>query len=251
MFTKAQRLELGALSLKVFGSDSYWQKIWKKQRVPDGTYTTEQTRYMRLKNGQLITAETAMQRGLLSMTTVGAAGDGGPKPTPKTQSAVKMVYRQATFDEMKHALESGLETREFSAMPEVQIILTAAMKYLKGTLLNIPFLVVGENGEADFAELLALLPEEKRAALAERKVPNGNPNLFCIDGVQFLSDVVFAHMQPEKAAELLEAYANPSLDEIPAGTEVVHATPEQVNEATDRVLAEHADTMERLRAAGD
>lgn len=220
MFTKAQRIELGSLSKLLFGEENHWQRIWKKQRVPDGTYTVEQPRYMRLKNGQIVTAGTAIEKGLLNPQTPVKGEDGKPTgettPTPQTQQNVKVLFRQATFDEMKRALNTALETKLFSEMPPVQMILNAAVKYLKGDLLNMPYLVVGENGQKDFADLLALAPEDKREGLARAKVPQGNPNLFCLDGVQFLSDVVFAHTQPEKAAEMLETYANGPKEEVDA-----------------------------------
>jgi hypothetical protein len=217
-FTKVQRLELSDLSTKLFGLPNHWQRIHRQQRVPQDTYAKEQQRYVRLKNGQIVTAQTAIARGLLSATMPVKGQDGKPTgettETPVTQQNTKMIFREATFEELRKAMLTALETKTFSEMVPVQMLLTAAVKFLKGELLNMPYLVVGENGQKDFADLLELVPEDKRAEALKVKVPQGNPNLFCLDGVQFLSDVVFASAQPEKAAEMLETYANGTAEEI-------------------------------------
>lgn len=227
MFSKAERERLSQISQELFGSDTHWQRIWKKQRVPDGTTEIESPRYLRLKNGQIITAETAVRRGLLPAQIEAAPEENfkdNLKPQPLTEKRKQLSYRQANFPEFEKAMLTALETKHFSEMAPVQMILTAAVKFLKGELLNMPFLVVGENSQKDFDDLLELIPEGKRAEAKERKVPNGNPHLFCIDGVQFLSDVVFAAAQPEKAAEMLEEYANAKPEEMGA-PESVGSTP--------------------------
>lgn len=208
MFTKAQRIELEALSAELFGKATHWQKIWKKEKMASDVKSMKHTKYLRTKTGQLLTVETAIAKGLISpvVEVKDKEGNVTTKPQEHEYERTSIVYRQATFEEMKKAMLTALEVKEFNNMPTVQQILAAAIKFRDGNLLNMPYLVVGENGEKDFTDLVALLPEDKKAAVMDRKVPNSNPNLLCFDGVQFVSDLVFSVNQPEEAAKLLEEY---------------------------------------------
>lgn len=231
MFTKAQRIELGQLSLKLFGSETYWQRIHKKQRVPGDIHSQETKRYMRLKNGQIVSIETAVARGLVPAQVEVKGVDGAEstwQPQALTQPSSRISYRAATFDELKNAFLSALETKTFSEMPPVQAILSTAVKFLKKDLINMPFLVVGENSQRDFEDLLRLVPEDRREEILKYKVPNSNPRSFCVDGVQFLSDIVFASSQPDKAAEMLEQYSNGPTEEAMAAGQPVGESPDSV-----------------------
>lgn len=210
MFTKAQRNELEALSVKLFGSATHWQKIWKKEKMAADVKNVTLTKYLRTKTGQLITVGTAIEKGIIPPMVEAKDKDGGvtTKPQDRVYERTSIIYRRATFEEMKKAMLTAIEVKEFSNMPTVQQILTAAVKYRDNELLNMPYLVVGENSEKDFTDLVALLPEDKKESVMSRKVPNGNPNLLCFDGVQFVSDLVFAVNQPEEAAKLLNEYQN-------------------------------------------
>ena len=193
MFNRLQRNELEILSQAVFDDPNHYRRIQKRFRVNEGVgTTTKSVNYLRLKSGQIVTATTAMAMGLV------------PSSTPTSRDVYYETKREATFEELKYALESALESKDMSGLSEVDLITKTVLKMHGADLINQPFLVVEENDEAAFMELLSqVATDHQREALLSRKVPNGNKQMFCLPGVKFLSEFVFFQGTPTK--EELEA----------------------------------------------
>lgn len=103
MFNRGQREELNALSSKLFGATSRWQKMLKNKSywVPTGeTDKVEHKNYLRGKGGTLTSVRTAERKGLLK------EGEH-----PETYETERQILREPNFDELRQTLEYMLDSK--------------------------------------------------------------------------------------------------------------------------------------------
>jgi hypothetical protein len=198
-FNRTQLNTLSDLSRSLFGAPDSWRRFLKMRQF-DSVASRKVPVYITRPNGQVARLDTAISNGWASPLDK----DGNVLPLFEEKGHV--VTRTPTFEEIRDGLLMAVETKEFSSLPPAHVNLLAATKFTKGELLNIPWLVVTETQERDYTDLVALLTPELAEKVKDRKVPQGNTSVFCLDGFQFMSDVVFVLNHPEQAAEALTAY---------------------------------------------
>lgn len=199
MFTRAERNLLEDLSQQLFDSPYHWRKIHQKHKVAESAQEVEDVAYFKLKNGQIVTADKAKMMMPL---------DAAVQQSSCKQKHMRYVYRDATFEELKYALESALEAKTMTAMPEAERTLFAARRFVQNELLNLPQLLVKPEDVDTIQELLPLLrTDTHREAIARWQVTELNPKSFSFSAVKFLADVIFAQEEilPDDVRELPDA----------------------------------------------
>jgi len=201
-FTKAQRIELEGLSFALFGAEKHYTRFSKTKVLEDFITVREEKMITVNRGGTKMTLRKAIAKGLVT------GKDKNGDDVPLFVENQKPAYREPTFEEVRRSMVSALEMKRYSELSPVHVMLDAAANFVKGTLENLPYLVVSDNEKNDFKSLVDLIPEDKRKVLNERVVPKQNKNVFCLNGFQFASDVLFCVTRPEESAELLVKYEN-------------------------------------------
>lgn len=206
MYSKSERLALELLSEELFDSSAVYRRF-AKQKILADVVTTKVPRMVTVnKGGTKMHFNNAVARGLVSAT------DKDGNAISPTIEKHRPVYRQPTFEEVRDAMYSAAEMKKFNEIPPVHILLLSAVKFVKGELMNMPYLVVSESQKRDYEAMVELIPEDLRDKMAKMVVPQGNNQVFCVDGFQFASDVVFATNRLEEAEALLVKY---DMGEVP------------------------------------
>lgn len=191
--TKSERSELESLSLQLVGNSSAWRRLEKIKMFNGVTEHVEEKMVVVNQGGTKMKMSAAIARGLHS-----GMDESGQPVDIFTKKQVPQ-YRKPDFKDIREGMMSALEMKTINSLPESSKLFYAAYKFAKDELLNVPFLVVKENNKGDFESMLALIPAERHEQIANRVVPNGNAQEFCLDGVQFLNEVVFSLTHKDSA----------------------------------------------------
>lgn len=190
MFTREQRSRLESLSLDLFGTASKWQKVLKDPNLQVLESVDEvkvEHQFIEVKKGKFqcvkVTEEQLKKAG-----------------QPLTQ--MKPSYRQMNYDELENALIAALEMKNFAqlnAQGETALYEELVKRYKKGTILNRPWLIVADTDRPEFDELFKDLPEDQKEVLKAYVVPNGNPKVFSVNGIKFVTELMYQNNYVDKA----------------------------------------------------
>lgn len=190
MFTRAQINQLSELSQQVFADECRWKKLHKDPKlqvfdhyisVPD-LYEYVPTR----KKGKFTCVKKALD---------------GKEP----EMIQKPVFRQMNFEEMSSALLAALEVKQFASVYDkdnsAPLYELMVKKYRDGTIINRAFLTVPEVDKVEFDVLFEKLPEDQKKVLKPYVVPNQNPQILSVNGIQFVSELIYQNTHQESEAQ--------------------------------------------------
>lgn len=192
-----QRKQLESLSRKITGNPNTWQE-YASLRLQIGVKEVREETMVTIRG-------TRMALGKAIMRALHSGVDAAGNPIPHFQIVSKPVYGSPTFEQLHNLLLGAWQMVSLSKLSDTAKLALTGNRFARGTLLNIPWLVVGANDKNDVADLLALLPTELAQKLGDRYVPNGNPKEFCLDASQFLNEVIFSLNSPEEANRIADA----------------------------------------------
>lgn len=196
MFTRAQINQLQELSQQVFQNEQHWKKLHVDPRLQVFDHYVEVPDihdYVPVaKKGNKIKYKCVRK----------ALAEGEKAPIIQ-----KPVFRPMTFEELSTALLAALEMQQFAGAykkdDDSSLYELVVRKYRDGTIINKAFLTVSEDEKADFDSLFELLPEDQKTVLKSYVVPNQNPQIFSVNGVKFVTELVYQnkHVEGENEAK--------------------------------------------------
>lgn len=205
-FTRAQREELNALCLKIFGSSGTWQKILKRKvsdyQIPCGQKKdpSGQVYFKINKEGTAVTETTARNLGVLPEDY---------NPTDHANRSVT-VYRDPDFEELKWMLNRNWDQQLLGVLmnQDIQVFEALFALRLVQERLQYPLLLRKADKTEEYStecdNLLAALPEELSNLLKE----------VIVDSDEYNSQQVF--MDAKKFLELCVMFRGLDEDHIKA-----------------------------------
>jgi hypothetical protein len=211
MFSKQERTQLQELSVKLYGTSSYWSKFLDQVRIPIETVEVPSAqKYVQISRGKddnrpgtVYTQEVAEQLGL--------ANPGKDQPVTRT------ISRQPTFEELRQQLSNLLDYVRFAHMEREVACHVLAYQFVNGQKYNFPgpslTKTEREGYETDLTELVNAVPELYRQQVLDLLNKN-DPNGHEIDAIEFVSDVVFCTNHKTEADDILNLAVSGADNEI-------------------------------------
>ena len=179
--------QLDELSQQIFQDSNQWKKLYKDPKLQVFDHYVEVPdlyEYVPTKKPGKFTCIKKKLNG---------------KEIPTIQ---KPIFRPMGFEEMSTALLAALEMKQFASVydkvnvnPFYEMVVK---KYRDGTIINRAFLTVPETDKAEFDNLFDQLPEDQKTVLKQYVVPNQNQQIFSVNGIQFVTELVYQNTHQDE-----------------------------------------------------
>lgn len=167
--TKLQRDKLDSLSLKLFGIESRWRKVWEETKIFD-------------KN--VVIPNTSKEYKIAKAEALAGGYDFRAPQYP--------IYRKPTFQETINSLQQFSDTRDYQTLKNDELVQKAASDFTANKLPVALSLIVEEDKKEEFTNLKGLVPSDRHQwidKMVNADLPPGTG--VAIDGVAFVKALIY------------------------------------------------------------